>query len=313
VNVSALRVGFAARAPRGEPSKAGANFRSELLKNRVAPGVGRPPAQPVVPLLLGCVITIAALVIARPAHADLVVPANSVVNLASGAIDLACTDVVVAGTLQVASGSIVNARHVTIQAGGTIDGGSGTIALGGNWANAGQFVAGTSAVRFRDLCSLTAATISGSTTFSTASFVTATGRDFVFEVGATQTVNTLLEIAGTAALPVQFRSSVPGQVAYVNLIPSGTQAIQHVGVTDVWATGQWLAPTLTNEGGGGNANRWFGGGAAATPVPALADAALLALAALLAAIGAWRLRRNHRTDPDPDRLARVNCASRVRS
>ena len=30
-------------------------------------------------------------------------------------------------------------------------------------------------------------------------------------------------------------------------------------MTDVWATGQHLAPNLTNEGGGGNANGWFGG------------------------------------------------------
>ncbi len=75
-------------------------------------------------------------------------------NLASGTVDLACTDLIVAGTLQIASGSVLNARHVTIQAGGTIDGGTGILAVGGNWANTGQFIPGTSQVRFRDLCSL---------------------------------------------------------------------------------------------------------------------------------------------------------------
>jgi hypothetical protein len=274
-----------------------ADNRSEQLKSLAARARGgrRSAPAPLARLLVAGAIAGAALAAARPARADLVVPANATVNLASGSLDLACTDVVVAGTLQVASASILNARHVTILAGGAIDGGSGSIALGGNWSNAGQFVAGTSAVRFRDLCSLTAATVAGSTTFSTASFVTATGRNFVFEVGSTQTINALLEIAGTAALPIQFRSAVPGQVAYVNLVPSGTQQIQHVGVTDVWATGQWLAPNLTNEGGGGNANRWFGQGAA-TPIPTLAETMLAVLAALLAAIGAWRLRRHRRTD-----------------
>jgi hypothetical protein len=255
-------------------------------------------------IALAGVVTLAALASARPAHADLVVPANSVLNLAGGTVDLACTDLIVAGTLQVASGTVLNARHVTIQAGGTIDGGSGTIALGGDWTNAGQFVAGTSAVRFRDLCSLTAASVRGSTSFSTASFVTASGRNFVFDVGATQTVNAVLEIAGTASLPIQFRSAVPGQVGYINLVPSGTQLIQHVGVTDVWATGQWLAPSLTNEGGGGNANRWFGAGGAAAPIPTLADFALLALAALLAATGAWSVRRQRRDESLPNRRVR---------
>ena len=254
--------------------------------------------------MLACAIAFAALVGARPAHADLVVPAGSVVSLASGTVDLSCTDVIVAGTLQVGTGSIANARHVTILAGGTIDGGSGTLTLGGSWANSGQFLAGTSAVRFRDLCSLTTATVSGSTTFSTASFVTATGRNFLFQVGTTQTVNDLLEIAGTTALPIQFRSGAAGQVANINLIPTGVQSIQHVGVTDVWATGQWLAPTLTNEGGGGNANRWFGGASVAAPIPTLADAMLLALTALLAASGGWLLRRHRRNELDLIRLRR---------
>jgi hypothetical protein len=248
-------------------------------------------------LLLAATLTVAAFGTARDAHADLVVPANSVMNLASGTVDLACTDLVVAGTLQLASGSILNARHVTIQAGGTIDGGTGILALGGNWANAGQFIAGTSQVRFRDLCSLASVTVTGNTTFATASFVTATGKNYVFAVGSTQTVNNLLEIAGTAALPIQFRSSGAGQTGFINLLNGGVQSIQHVGVTDVWATGQWLAPTLNNEGGGGNANRWFGGSVpiAATPVPTLGDFMLVAMALMFAATGALLLRRRRPT------------------
>jgi len=255
--------------------------------------------------LLACALALGVLGAARPAHADLVVPAGATLSLGGGSVDLGCTDLIVAGTLRVTSGSVANIRHVTIQAGGTIDGGSGTLTLGGDWTNGGTFLAGTSAVRFRDVCSLTFGAITGSTTFSTASFVSAAGRNFVFAVGTTQTINGTLEIGGTAGSPVQFRSSAAGQVANINLVASGTQLIQHVGVTDVWATGQWLAPTLTNEGGGGNANRWFGGvGPGAAAIPALDDAMLLALAAMLAASGAWLARRRPASEANSNKPRR---------
>src|SRR5512139_3100673 len=60
-------------------------------------------------------IVLCLLALAPPARADLIVPANGVVDLAGGTVDLACTDLVVAGTLQVGGGAIVNARNVTIQ------------------------------------------------------------------------------------------------------------------------------------------------------------------------------------------------------
>ena len=237
-----------------------------------------------------------------PARADLIVPANSVYSTAAGQTDMACTDVVVAGTLNVNSGGLVNVRHVTIQAGGVIDGGSGAIQLGGNWSNGGTFTPGTSTVRFNDLCGLTSATVNGSTSFFNARFVTSTGKSYVFGVGTTQTIAGLLEIAGTTPNPIQFRSGTPGQVASINLLNAGTQQIQHVGVTDVWATGQWLAPALTNEGGGGNASRWFSAAPPSVteyPVPTLGDLATLALAALLAAFGLVQLRRRARDRARP--------------
>ncbi len=73
------------------------------------------------------------------AEADLIVPANSSTTLSAGTLDLACTDLVVAGTLRVATGRVINVRNVSIRPGGTIDVGSGTIALGGNWSNSGTF------------------------------------------------------------------------------------------------------------------------------------------------------------------------------
>jgi hypothetical protein len=232
------------------------------------------------------------------AQADYIVAAGGTTNLGSGVVDLACTDLIVAGTLQIASGTMQNVRNVTIQSGGTIDGGSGVIQLGGNWTNSGSFAASTGEVDFRDVCGPGPATISGNTTFFRASFVSGTGKNYVFAVGSTQKILSVLQIAGTAPNPIQFRSSTPGQVASINLVGGGTQQIQHVGVTDVWATGQVLAPTLTNEGGGGNARRWFaggggggGGGGAAKPIPTIDIGALIALAMLLAASGFWFVKR----------------------
>ena len=250
--------------------------------------------------LIACTAALLIGIVAGQAKADLVVPVGATTSLGSGVVDLACTDLIVGGTLQVQSGTVLNARNVTIQGGGAIDGGSGVIQLGGNWTANGSFVAGTGEVDFRDLCGAGAVSVSGSTTFFRASFVSTTSKNYVFAVASTQTMLSVLEISGTAINPIQFRSATPGQVAFINLVNSGTQLIQHVGVTDVWATGQHLAPSLTNEGGGGNARRWFGtrgggggggGGGPVTPVPVMDKAALIALMILLAVSGLWFVRR----------------------
>ena len=237
---------------------------------------------------------IAAVCVVGPssARADLVVPASGIVSVDGGTIDLACTDLVVAGTVQVATGSIINIRHLTILPGGVIDGGSGFLAVGGDWTNNGQFVAGTGTVRFLELCSLTSATITGSTTFFNARFVSAIGKSYRFAVGSTQTIAGVLEITGTAAQPIQFRSTIAGQVANLNLLSAGVPQIQHVGVSDVWATGQSLAPSLANEGGSGNAQRWFGiPDGIIAPIPATDPTITALLATLLAATGVWAMRR----------------------
>lgn len=233
--------------------------------------------------------------LAGAAHADLVIPPGGQYTTGGGQTDLACTDVVVAGTLLVAGGALVNVRHLTIQPGGTIEGGSGTIQMGGNWTNGGTFTAGTSTVLFADTCGLATGTVGGNTAFFNARFLSTIGKNHVFQVGTTQTIVGLLEIVGTAGAPIQFRSGTPGQVANINLLPGGTQSILHVGVTDVWATGQHLAPDQTNEGGGGNALNWFGSPVPPpvmeNPIPTLGDLALLALAALLAGVAMLDLRR----------------------
>jgi hypothetical protein len=234
------------------------------------------------------------------AHADYIVAANSTTSLNGGALNLSCTDLIVAGTLNLGSGAILNGRNLIVQPGGIVQGDSGFIALSGNWTvgAGGQFIAGTSDVHFDEICGPGASVILGSTTFYDVHFNSTAGKNFVFAVNTTQTIVHLFEFTGTASAPSQFRSSTPGQVAFINLQPSGSQVISHVGVTDVWATGQWLAPFLTNEGGGGNARRWFGvpdDGAPPPMIPTLANAALVALAALLASTGWLTLDRRRRS------------------
>jgi hypothetical protein len=247
--------------------------------------------------LIACTAALLISVVAGQAKADLVVPVGATTSLGSGIVDLACSDLVVGGTVRVQSGAVRNVRNVTIQSGGAIDGGSGVIQVGGNWTANGSFVAGTGEVDFRDLCGVGAAGISGDTTFFRASFVSTTSKNYIFGVGSTQRILSVLEISGATPSPIQFRSATPGQVASIDLVNSGTQLIQHVGVTDVWSTGQCLAPGQSNEGGGGNAKNWFicssGGGGGSTPasIPALDAAALLALGALLAGSGLWFVRR----------------------
>ena len=231
------------------------------------------------------------------AHADLVVPPGGQYTTGGGGTDLACTDVVVAGTLSVAGGALVNVRHLTIQPGGVIDGGSVVIQVGGNWSNGGTFATGTSTVRFVDACGLPSGAVGGNTVFFNARFVSAIGKNYVFQVGTTQTIAGLLEILGTANNPIQFLSGSLGQVANINLLPNGTQSILHVGVTDVWATGQHLAPDQANEGGGGNDFNWFGAlapKAPPIPMPTLGNLPLLVLAALLGGFAIIDLRRRGR-------------------
>ncbi len=249
------------------------------------------------------------------AAADFDVPAGAVVSLGGGSFDLGCTDLNDAGTFQLGSGQGLNARNVTIQPGGTLDDGSGALDLGGNWSNGGGFVPGSGTVRFRDLCAIPSATITGSSTFANVQFVSSIGKNYVFAVGTTQSISGILQIMGTAPHPIQFRSSSPGQVAFINLAASGVQQISHVGVTDVWATGQFLAPGQHNEGGGGNARRWFGNAAPpptaeAIPVPALSKPMLGILAALLALAAIMGPRRG-RLMLATRLIARRPCARRT--
>jgi len=227
---------------------------------------------------------------ASAATAQLSVSTGGTFALNGGSLNLDGTGLQVNGVLSLAGGRLLNAANVAIGAGGTFDASNGQVTLSGDWSDAGSFLGGGSQVGFVD--GPASSQITGNTTFATLSFVSATGKNYVFGTGSTQTISQLLTITGTAGAPIQFRSSAAGQVANIDLLAGGAQNISHVGVSDVHATGQQLAPNQTNEGGTGNATGWFAAvvQSAAVAAPALSRWAAMLLGVMLAGF-ALRQRR----------------------
>lgn len=240
---------------------------------------------------LRAILAPACLLLATGAYGAITIPAGGSLSLANGAMDMGCTDITVAGNLQVGSALITNVHNVAIQAGtspdGTLDGGSGSITLAGNWINSGAFIPGASSIFFVDDSGCApSSTLSGNTTFYNLSLVSSLGKVYTFTPGATQTTLHALTIQGTLTNPIQITSGTPGSQGFTKLAPGGTQNISHVGVSDNWATGQPLAPLLTNEGGTGNSRGWFGIPLnLSVPIPALGAGGIGLLALILGGFG----------------------------
>jgi MYXO-CTERM domain-containing protein len=230
----------------------------------------------------------ATVLLAGLVRADLVVPSGGSYALNGGSTDLACTDVIVAGTLQIDSGSLTSVRNLIIQAGGSITATSGTISLSGDWSNAGSFSGGTGLVSFVDLagCATAGGTISGNTTFANLSFISAIGKTYRIASDSSQTINQFLTIQGAPGLPLVLRGTTPGQAASITLL--GGQSTSNFGAADLIATGNWIAPNQSNAIAGSGVTRIFGDPNAPIPTMPLGVLALLALA--LAAVVRRRLR-----------------------
>src|SRR5579871_6155467 len=214
------------------------------------------------------------------AQANVSVPAGAAFAVNGGTLDLGSTDLQIDGSLSLASGTLSGARNIAIDAGGSLNAGSGTITLFGNWTDLGTFSAGTGAVNFVDGGSALSS-VSGNTTFYNVSFVSNIGKTYAFAVGSTQSIGGLLTILGTAAQGIQFKSATAGQVALIDLLPGGRQNIAFVGVSNVHADGQPLATNQTNDGGSGDALGWFGNGTIGASVAATPTLSLLGLLLLL--------------------------------
>ncbi len=231
---------------------------------------------------LACLVGSLFAVFGATAHAAWQIPAGADVQLSGGHVGLGGTDLLVSGSLALGAGSIDMARAVTINPGGVIDAGGGSIELSGTWSNLGSFLAGTGLVRFIDGAT-TQSGVNGNTGFHDLSFVSSIGKTYVLAVGSTQSIDGLLTILGLAGQAIQMASATAGQVAYIDLLPGGTQNISNVGVSDVHAIGQPLAPDESNQGGSGNDLGWFGNTTlvAGIPLPMLSPNWLAILGVLL--------------------------------
>lgn len=92
--------------------------------------------------------------LALPAAADYRVGAGATTFIAAGKLDLACTDLVVTGTLDLGSGAAFNIRDVIVQPGGTLVGGTSSIALSREFIvqPGGQYVAQDSRLQYDTAC-----------------------------------------------------------------------------------------------------------------------------------------------------------------
>lgn len=205
--------------------------------------------------------------------------------LGDGQIDLAGGDLQVNGHFDVGMGIVQGVGTVLIN--GSLNGNAGLIELWDDWINLGSFTGGSGEVHMVDAAGQ-ASEIRGATTFSDLSMTTTAGGSYVLEAGLEQRVLGTLTILGLAGQPIQIESSSPPQTAYLWLDPDGTQVIDHVGVSNVHATGQPLAPTQTNQGGSGNDSGWFGQELEILAIPALSITGLLLLILALLAFGSNR-------------------------
>jgi hypothetical protein len=139
-----------------------------------------------------------------------------------------------------------------------LNGGSGTITLGGDWNNAGTFIAGTGTVVMSDVCGVAGAQLTGNTTFNNLTLSSATGKTFAIPAGHHVTVTGTLTLQGVPGTPVNIVSSAPGTYAYVAL-PPGANVVRTVASVSPWVI------------------LGAGPGAGAIQVPALNPIALLAL------------------------------------
>jgi hypothetical protein len=162
---------------------------------------------------------------ATPAAATgLSVGAGSTVRLDNAVLALGCNDLL-------------------IEPAGTLQAQASTIRLAGNWYNHGTFVPGTGTVLLEDGCGAAAiASVTGSNTFFDLAITTSAGKTVQFEVGASQTVVDSLTLNGAPGHLLAIRSSMPGQQAFLDLVPTGSQHIDFVDVADTAATGRRLAP-----------------------------------------------------------------------
>ncbi len=235
------------------------------------------PNHPASTLLLALLATVGS------AHAAVTVGAGSRIDFGDARADFGCSDLTIAGSAGVGTAQLGGIDSVTVNSGATLAGGSGSLALTGDFAVAGGFDPGSGAVAIGDGCGNTTSLVSGSQRFSRLAVTTTTSKQLTLTAGATtQIAPGPLTLTGAAGNLLAIRSTVAGQPAFINL--SGGQAIAYVDVADNNATGATLAPGLpaaSHSVNSGNVYNWFD---FLTAIPTLTLPAMVGLALLLGGI-----------------------------
>ncbi|MEP1473105.1 MAG: hypothetical protein ABJK25_19165 [Halieaceae bacterium] len=175
-------------------------------------------------------------------------------------MDAACGDLDVAGSFSVGSGTATSLRNVTINS-GTINGGSGSINLSGDWTNQGTFTPQSGTVNITDGCGTTASRLIGDSTFNRFTASTAIGRQLEPASGSVQTFTGGLTLSGAASNRLLIRTSSPGASAQFVLNQGASQSISAVDVQDIDSSaGETIAPgppQRFNSVNSGNNTNWF--------------------------------------------------------
>lgn len=223
------------------------------------------------------------LVVAHGAAAQSIrVGAGAQLQLGDGQIRSSCLDLAVDGNADLGAARVSGLRDVRIA--GRLALGSGSLAVAGDWSNAGTFSAGTSEVVLQDGCARSSARIEGNSSFHRLRATTASGRTLVFGAGTTQQVAANLTLAGSAGKLLTIRSAGAGAAGHIDLAAAAMQSVAWVDVMDNHGIGQRIAPgrpAAFNSVDSGNSTGWFQNGMAPAdppkPVPTLSRGGLLAL------------------------------------
>ncbi|MBN9429766.1 MAG: IPTL-CTERM sorting domain-containing protein [Burkholderiales bacterium] len=187
-----------------------------------------------------------------------------------GSIDLGCIELDVQGELNLNAGQFSTSSNAAIASSGVLNGGQGTLRVGGHLSNSGTFNAQLGSVVMGDGCVGTASQISGSFVFQNLSLTSSTARTFLLPAGGQITVLGTLTIQGAPGQNVQLMSA-DGGTAVIQL---GPQAKVVTSFADV------LASVRIDALASGNTHA----------VPSLGAYALMTLSLLLAACSAGLLR-----------------------
>jgi hypothetical protein len=244
------------------------------------------------------------------AQADIDVGSGASLSFGDGALDVGCSNVVIAGALTGAGGSVHGMANLTIAAGGNVAPGAGQLVIGGNFADAGTVTSGSSSISIVDACGNGTTTFSGATDFYDLAITTTIAKQLVLPAAQAQRIAHALTLRGSSGNLLQLRSSSAGQQALLDVSPSAAQSIAYVNARDDKATAATIAPGAAasyQSVDSGDLTNWFsdivtGPGGGKTPVPAPTLGLLARLALLIGVLLlAWQrhrisVRKQHRQE-----------------